>query len=44
MFVIDLKSQWLDQVEGREGCRAQPSNASGVWRDFRLKQDDVHSS
>jgi hypothetical protein len=29
-------------MERREGCRAQARNASGIGRDLRLKQDDVH--
>jgi hypothetical protein len=42
MLVIDLETQWLDQMERCEGCRAQPRNASGIGRDLRLNQDDVH--
>jgi hypothetical protein len=31
-------------VKGRKGCCAQPRDTSGIGRDLRLKQDDVHFS
>jgi hypothetical protein len=42
MLIINLETQWLDQVERRESCRAQPRNTAGVRRNLGLEQDHVH--
>jgi hypothetical protein len=42
MLIIDLETQWLDQVERRDSRCAQPRNTAGIRRNLGLEQDHVH--
>ena len=39
--VVEIESQWLDEVEGGAGCGAESGDRAGVGGDFRVYQDDM---
>ena len=43
-FVIDLKAQRLNEMEGGTGGRAQSGDVARVGGDFRFDEDDVHGT
>ena len=40
--VIELESEWLDQVEQRAGGGAQAGHIAGIGRDFGFDEDNLH--
>jgi hypothetical protein len=38
---VGAESEFPDQVKGALGCGAKACDVSGIWRDFRLYQNDV---
>jgi hypothetical protein len=43
-FIIDLKAQRLNEIEGGTGGRAQSGDVARVGGDFRFDEDDVHGT
>jgi hypothetical protein len=40
--VVELETEWFDQMQRGVGRGAETGDISGVRRDFRFEQDDVH--
>jgi hypothetical protein len=43
-FVIDLKAQRLDEMEGGTGGRAQTGDVARIGWDFGFDEDDIHGT
>jgi len=43
-FVVNFKAQWLDEMEGGAGCRAQSGDVARVGWDFGFDEDDIHGT
>ncbi len=43
-FVIDLKPQRLDEMEGGTGGRAQTGDVARIGGDFGFDEDDIHGT
>src|SRR5438093_3423281 len=44
LAVVELETQWFDQVQRRLRRRAKPRHVACVRRNFRFNQNDVHDS
>ena len=43
LFVVELKSEGLDEVQGSVSGGTEPGDVAGVRRNLGLEKDDVHS-